>query len=313
MDPVLRAVLTSWNWRLEIILVLALAGTLYSRGWWRLRKRTYHRRQTLRRAGQRWPLTAVWRLVSYLSGLVILAVALMSPIDVLGGQLFFMHMIQHLLLIMIVPPLLLIANPMAVVLWGLPDGLRRQVGGGFSVALHRESAFRRTLRLITSPGIVWLAWVIVVVGWHDPNMYNWALRSDFVHDLEHLSFFLVSMAYWWHVTGAGPRIHKQFGLLGRIIFVVAAIPPNMLTGVVLAFAESPIYSYYLDVPRIWNISVMTDQRVSGVIMWIPGSMMYIIAALILVGQLLGQEERKPSLPEKAWASDEALIAPGLKK
>ncbi len=312
MDPVLKAVLASWNWRVEIILVLALAGTLYSRGWWRLRQRT-HRRHRSRRAGQPWPLTAVWRLISYLTGLVILAISLMSPIDVLGGQLFFMHMVQHLLLIMIVPPLLLIANPMAVVLWGLPDGARRKIGGGFSIALHRDSRFRQVLRTITSPGIVWLLWVIAIIGWHDPNMYNLALRSDFAHDLEHLSFFLVSMAYWWHVTGAGPRIHKQFGLLGRIIFVLAAIPPNMLTGVVLAFADSPIYSYYLDVPRIWNISVMTDQRISGVVMWIPGSMMYIIAALILISQLLSQEERKPSLPEKAWASEDALLAPGLKK
>ncbi|MCB8988788.1 MAG: cytochrome c oxidase assembly protein [Ardenticatenaceae bacterium] len=312
MDPVLRAVLTSWNWRLEIILVLALAGTLYSRGWWRLRKRTHHRHK-VHRAGQPWPLTAVWRFISYLAGLVILGIALMSPIDVLGGQLFFMHMIQHLLLIMIVPPLLLIANPMAVVLWGLPDGARRKIGGGISVALHRDSYLRQLIRAVTAPGLVWLVWVIVVIGWHDPNMYNWALRSDFVHDLEHLSFFLVSMVYWWHVTGAGPRIHKQFGLLGRIIFVVAAIPPNMLTGIVLAFADSPIYTYYLAVPRIWNISVMTDQRVSGVVMWIPGSMMYIIAALILIGQLLDQEERKPSLPEKKWATDDALLAPGLKK
>lgn len=312
MDPVLRAILMSWNWRLEIILVLALAGTLYSRGWWQLRKRTHHRHQT-RRVGQPWPLTARWRLVSYLAGLIIMAVALMSPIDVMGGQLFFMHMIQHLLLIMIAPPLLLIANPLAVVLWGLPNGARRRIGGGISTALHRESRFRRALRAVTAPGIVWLMWVIVIVGWHDPNLYNWALRSDFVHDLEHLSFFLVSMAYWWHVTGAGPRIHKQFGLLGRIVFVLAAIPPNMLTGVVLAFAESPIYSYYLDVPRIWNISVMTDQRISGVVMWIPGSMMYIIAALVLISQLLSREERKPNLPEKAWASEDALLAPGLKK
>ena len=312
MDPILKAVLTSWNWRVEIILVLALAGTVYIRGWRHLRRRTRGRQRPYR-PGQPWPLSATWRLVSYLVGLVFITIALMSPIDVMSGQLFFMHMVQHLLLIMIAPPLLLIANPMAVMLWGLPDRLRRPVGQGFSRALHRDSNSRKLLRTITSPGVVWLLWVIVIVGWHDPDMYNAALRSDFVHDIEHISFFLVSMAYWWHVTGAGPRIHKQFGLLGRIIFVLAAIPPNMMTGVVLAFAENPIYAYYMDIPRIWNISVMTDQRISGVIMWIPGSMMYIIAALVLISQLLGQEERKPNLPEKVWASDEALLAPGLKK
>lgn len=310
MDPILQAVLISWSWRLEIILILVFAGILYFIGWWRLRQRSQRRPH---RAGQPWPLSVRWRLVSYLAGLVVMAVALMSPVDVLGGQLFFMHMIQHLLLIMIAPPLLLIANPMATMLWGLPTRARRWVGGGLSRALHRESPFRHGLRIITTPGVIWLAWVITLVGWHDPNMYNWTLRNDLVHDIEHLSFFLISMASWWRTTAAAPRIHGQLGLMGRIILVMALVPPNMLTGVAIAFAESPIYTYYVDVPRLWNISVMTDQRIGGILMWIPGSMMYIIAALILIAQYLGQEDRKPSLPEKTWATEEALLAPGLKK
>ncbi|MBK8988535.1 MAG: cytochrome c oxidase assembly protein [Chloroflexi bacterium] len=313
MDPVLKAVLTSWNWRFTILLVLALAGALYSIGWWRLRRRSQRRLRPTRRPGQPWPLSARWRLVSYHTGLIVAAIALMSPIDVLGGQLFFMHMIQHLLLIMIAPPLLLIANPMATMLWGLPTDARRWLGGGLSKALHRESPFRHGLRIVTSPGVIWLTWVIVLVGWHDPNMYNWTLRNEVVHDVEHLSFFLVSMASWWRTTAAAPRIHGQLGLMGRIVLVLALVPPNMFTGVAIAFAESPIYTYYVDVPRLWNISVMTDQRIGGILMWIPGSMMYIIAALVLVAQFLGQEERKPSLPESKWATDEALLAPGLKK
>jgi cytochrome c oxidase assembly factor CtaG len=115
--------------------------------------------------------------------------------------------------------------------------------------------------------------------------------------------------FWWRVTGAGPRIHKQASLLGRIAFVIGAIPPNMLTGVVLAFASEPIYTYYLAVPRLWNLSVMADQQIGGVIMWVPGSMMYIIAALILISRLLDNEDKKPVLPEKRWGSDEAVAAP----
>jgi putative membrane protein len=310
MDPVLRAVLSSWNWRPEVIITLLLAAFLYLRGWWRLRRSA---RPRPRKPGQPWPLSARWRPVSYLTGLFLIGLSLLSPIEVLSGQLFFMHMIQHLLLIMLAPPLLLIANPLAVVLWGLPDGARRQVGVGVSGLLHRRSGFRRFLHSLAAPGVLWLVWVITLVGWHDPNMYNWALRNEFAHDLEHLSFFLVSLASWWRITAAGPRVGKPLGLSGRAILVLSIIPPTMLTGVVISFATSPIYTYYLDVPRLWNISVMMDQQIGGVLMWIPGSMMYLIAGLILIAQLLGQESRKPPLPEAAWASDEALLAPGVKK
>lgn len=314
MDPVLKAVLLSWDWKIEVIVVLALAGTLYSRGWWQLRQRSRGQaRRYYRTARSRWRLAVTWRLVAYWVGLLAVALALLSPIDALGQQLFFMHMVQHLLLIMIAPPLLLIANPLPFILWGLPAAWRRKVGGLFSLALHRESGFRRGLRAATQPGIIWMVWVISLIGWHDPSLYNAALRYEWVHNVEHLSFFIASMLLWWHLTGAGPRVHKQFGLLGRIGLVLSVVPPNMLTGVVLAFAEQGYYSYYSAVPRLWGFDVLMDQQLGGVIMWVPGSMMYIVAALILIGRFLSEEDRKPQLPESAWASEKAVAAPGLKQ
>lgn len=312
MDPVNKAILLSWNWRPEIIIFLTLAAFLYTRGWVLLRRRTT-RNKRKRRAGQPYPLTAVWRLISYLSGIFVIGIALLSPIDVLSGQLFFMHMIQHLLLISIAPVLLLLANPMAVTLWGMPHRARMFVGRGLSFVLNSDSKYRDWIRNATSPGIVWLMWVIVVVGWHDPGLYNLALQNEIVHNLEHITFFVVSMLYWWLVLGSGPRIHKQFSLIGRIAFVVLAIPPNMLTGMVIAFTPTPAYTHYVNMPRIWNIDVMTDQAWAGVIMWEEGSMMYMIAALILIGQLVSQEDRKPPMPESEWGSDEKMLAPGLKK
>jgi cytochrome c oxidase assembly factor CtaG len=246
----------------------------------------------------------------YLLGLFIVGLALLSPIDVLAAQLFSMHMIQHLLLVMIAPPLLLIANPLPFVLWGLPTPLRRRTGQGIAHLLGTDAPFRRTFRSLTAPGISWMIWVIVIVGWHDPGAYNAALHSSFIHDVEHLSFFLAGMLFWWHVTGAGPRIHKQPGLVVRIAYVLSVIPPNMLTGVVIAFAAEPIYAYSVG---FLGLSVIDDQQLGGVIMWVPGSMMYIVAALILAARLLHAEQLKPPLPESKWATDETLIAPGLKK
>lgn len=316
MDPITKAVLLSWNWRWEVILVLAIAGILYSRGWTRLRRRTFATRKHSRRrrvhtTRSHWRLAVTWRLVTYWVGLLFVALSLLSPIDVLSQQLFFMHMIQHLLLIMFAPPLLLIANPMPFVLWGLPDKARLSVGSFLSWLLRKDAPFRNVLMSITHPGSLWLLWVVFLYGWHDPNMYNAALYYEWIHDAEHLSFFLTSMLFWWSITGAGPRVHKRFGMIARIALTITAVPPNAILGIVLAFAPDPVYTYYLSVPRLWGIDVLTDQQIGGVIMWVPGSMMYFIAAFILIARMVGKEEQKPPLPEKEWATKDNMAAPGL--
>jgi len=304
MDPTLRAFLSSWDWRIEIITVLALAGTIYTRGWWRLRKKT-----AARQGRSPWQAGARWRPFLYVGGILILGLALMSPIDVMGSQLFFMHMIQHILLVAVVPPMLWLANPLPFMMWGLPDRARTR----FGKLLGRRGSLRLGLKKFAGPGTVWMAFVILYLGWHDSTLYNVALENEFVHDLEHLSFFGSAMLYWWHILGAGPVVHKSLSAVGRFIFLLMAIPPNMIAGIAIAFSQSPIYPHYEAMPRLWNISVMTDQRLAGIIMWVPGSMMYIIFALILVARWLKQEEEKPPLPESVWATDEALIAPGWEK
>jgi putative membrane protein len=233
----------------------------------------------------------------------------MSPIDVLASQLFAMHMVQHILLVMIAPPLLLIANPLPFFLWGLPARLRLQAG----MLLRQDSGLRQFLRKTTGLGLVWMYFVIFYLGWHDPNAYNAALENGWVHDLEHLTFFAPAVLFWWHVIGAGPRIHRPLAPVARLAYLLSIIPVNMLAGMAFAFASQPIYAYYEAVPRLWGISVMADQQLAGVIMWVPGSMMYIVAALILAGRWLQNEEAKPALPEGKWAADDALAAPSWKR
>lgn len=311
MDPVLKAVLLSWNWRPSVILVLALAGTFYLMGWVRIRRLTAVRRA--KHPGGFWDLSAPWRPIAYLGGLFLLALALISPIDPLSEQLFLVHMIQHLLMNMFAPPLLLIADPMPFILWGLPLSARLAIGRMLSRAFNRQTGFRGPIQTATSPGFLWLLASLTLIAWHDPTLYNTALTYRFVHDLEHITFFLTSMLFWWNIIGAAPRIQAKFPIMGRVAVALAAVLPTMLIGVTLAFVTEPIYTFYTAVPRLWGISVMDDQQISGVIMWIPGSMMYVLAALILMAKLLGQEEVKPPLPEGMWGSDDSLAAPGLKK
>jgi len=293
-----QALLLSWDFRLIVLIGLAIPAVLYLRGWRYLRTVTRSQSDATR-ANPRAALVAGWKPVAYLSGLVAVGIALMSPIDVLGGQLFFMHMIQHLVLIMIAAPLLLVGNPFPVLMWGLPRGARQKVGG----LLSGPSKFRRVVTKLTSPGIVWLLFFTVYVGWHDPNMYNLALRSPFVHDLEHLSFFIASMLFWWHVTGVAPRFHRTMTTFQRLTYVLSIIPANMILGVVIAFATEPIYTYYTTVPRLWGLSVVQDQSIAGIIMWIPGSMMYILIALILVSRIVQSESEKPAHPDSPWLVD----------
>ena len=305
-----RALLFSWDLRLDVILVLGVAAMLYVLGWRRLRTRvqahpdraeaTVQAGVTGEQTSRNRPLLARWRLIAYLSGLVIIAIALMSPIDVLGSQLFYMHMIQHLLVMMVAVPLMMIANPFPVLVWGLPPRGRRTVGG----ALNQESTFRRVVAKATSPGIVWLLFVTVYVGWHDQRMYDWALRNNLVHDIQHLSFFAVSMLVWWHITGAAPRFHRKLSTGQRLIYTISLVPISMFLGIAITFASQPIFQHYASIPRLYGLSVMQDQKVAGLIMWIPGGMMHLLAGVILISQIIQVEANKPVDPNPAWLVDE---------
>jgi cytochrome c oxidase assembly factor CtaG len=189
----------------------------------------------------------------------------------------------------------------------LPKGARLEGGRLFS----RQSRFRQLLKSTTGPGVTWLIFVIIYWGWHDPNAYEWALRSAPAHDLEHITFFLAAMLFWWHIVGNGPKIHRPLSAFARAGFALSAIPVNMFAGIAFVFADSPIYPYYEAMPRLWGLSVMQDQLIAGLIMWVPGSMMFIVAALIIVARWLQVEAEKPPLPESEWATEEALAAPGI--
>lgn len=304
MNPVIRALLTSWQPRPLLILLFLALGTLYTVGWWRLRTRSGTNK-----------LATGWRLLFYWLGLIALTLSLMSPLDLLAEQLFYMHMIQHLLMTMVAAPLLLLANPMAFVLWGLPQRARRQVGRVLSYALHRKSRFRTALRAATTPGICWMIMVALLWGWHDPNLYNGALRHAFVHDLEHIAFFGSAALYWWHATGAAPRIHRLMPRVVRVGYLLAGVPVTMAPGIVISFSSKVLYTYYETVPRLpapLGISAIDDQILGGIIMWVPGSMMFIIGALVVIARWLQDEEEKKVLHPADWGGDDTMLAPGIK-
>lgn len=271
----LQALLSKWEWRIDVLFVLLLFGVLFFRGWSELRKRNAQTATKL-------------RLTAYFGGLFALALSLMSPIDWLGTQLFFMHMVQHLLTMMIAAPLICLANPFPVLLWGMPKNIRLTIGGFF----NEKARFRRALAMVTRAPHMWFLFFAVYLGWHEPAAYNLALRRDSVHDLEHITFFGVSMLFWWHAFAVAPKIHKPLPIWGRLAFLLGAIPLNMLAGVTIAFSDSVIYTYYESIPRVWGFTLLQDQRLGGAIMWIPGSMMFLIAGIIVLALGLQQEKER---------------------
>lgn len=295
MDEITRQVIRSWEWRPAVIIPLSLFLILFTTGWQRLRRLP-------RQAGRSRPqLAAGWRLAAYWLGVGCIALALLSPLDILASQLFFMHMIQHMFLLMLAPPLIWLSDPMPILVWGLPASWRPAAG---RYLFQQASPVRTGLRQATSPAASWFLFFSFLWGWHSPDAYNLTLRNDLVHDLEHLTFFLPAMLVWWHIVGSSPRWHKRLSYLGRVAFALACVPVNMILGVAIALATSPIYTHYTTVPRLWNISVLTDQQISGVVMWIPGSMMFVLAAIVLVGRWLGiQADGSPESDAAGMARD----------
>ncbi|HEY8478180.1 MAG TPA: cytochrome c oxidase assembly protein [Chloroflexota bacterium] len=273
MDPKLAAFLASWTWEPIILFGLTLAAGLYALGWWRLRRRG------------RVALPA-WRAGCYAGGLVALAVALLSPVATYGSLFFFLHMIQHLLMMIVAAPLILLGAPLLPLLWSLPPGARREVG----LLFVSGRPLHRVFHALTHPLVAAAIYLSTVAVWHVPAFYDAAQGRTLVHDLEHVMFLGAALLYWWpvvHPTGGRRRL--SYALALPYLFV-AMLEGNLL-GALITFARAPLYPTYEQVPRVWGLSVMDDQQLGGLIMWIPGGTVYLIPMFVFLALLLGGEER----------------------
>ncbi len=288
--------LWTWEWRPEVIFTLGALFLIYLVGWLRLR-----------RLGAT-HLAGGWQLLSYTLGMFFLITALLSAIDALQSLLFSVHMIQHLLLIMVAAPLILLGNPFPIGLHAFPRAQRR----AFVLVLGSDAPLRRLLRTLATPVVTFFFFVATFWLWHDPDAYNLALKNDFIHDTEHISFFITALLFWWHIIAAPPRIFPRLGYGWRLALLIAGLVQNEILSIAIAFASTPWYTYYTRVPRLWGLSPLQDQRLGGAIMWVPGGMMYLVAIVALLARFLGEEEQKQPLPLNVWANEETMIAPGMR-
>lgn len=229
-----------------------------------------------------------WQLGAYIVGLVALAVALLSPLDALGSALLTGHMAQHLVLLVIAPPLLVLGAPDRLLLWALPPHWRRWLGG-----LSHRAGWRWTGRVLLNPATVFVLAVAALWSWHLPALYQLAIRHESVHIAEHLSFFLSALLFWWCVLPPliRPVANRRRRLAVAIPLVFAIALQNGVLGALLTFSTQVWYPIYGPTVREWGMSPIEDQQLAGLLMWVPASVIYLVAALALVAALFQAEER----------------------
>jgi len=262
----------SWSLEPAVLVAVVLAGGAYVSRWRRVRG------SGSRRAAADAP---VWRLCCFLASLLATLIALVSPVDALAEQLFLMHMVQHVLLLDVVPILAII---------GFTKVILRPVTRSVHELERRAGA-------LASPAFAVLVYVGVIWAWHVPGAYDVALRDPLVHVLEHVTFLLVGSLYWWHLLSP-IRARLRLGGLGPVAYMGATKLFVGALGMGLAFAPSALYPYYVDHARVWGLSAHDDQSIAGLVMAVEQSLVMGVALAVLFVRALAESEREQQRRER---------------
>jgi cytochrome c oxidase assembly factor CtaG len=253
----------AWPVQAPFFVVLA-AGLLYALGG--RRPGPGHRESGERR----------WRSAAFYGGLLTIVVAVDTPLDPLADKLFAAHMTQHLLLLMVAPPLIVLSAPWLRLWQPLPLGFRRTVAK--SVARGTWAAPLRALaRLLGRPVPAWLLFNGVLVTWHVPALYDATLAHEGLHDFEHATFVAGGLIFWLQVIDS-PPVRTRLGQGLRTVYLTAALLVSWVLAIVIALASHPLYPAYANLAhRPGGLSALADQEIAGGIMWVPGSVPFTIA------------------------------------
>ena len=243
----------------------ALVGGAYLTRWRRVRASSY-------RPGADAP---VWRLCCFAGSLLAALIALVSPVDALADQLFFMHMIQHMLLLDVVPILAIL---------GFTKVILRPITRTVRDLEHRAGA-------LAHPAFAVALYVGVIWAWHIPAAYDLAVTHPTVHVLEHTSFVLAGSLYWWHLLSP-IRARMRLGGMGPVAYMGSTKLFVGALGMGLAFAPVALYPYYVHHARVWGISALEDQSIAGIIMAVEQSLVMGIALVVLFVKMLSESERE---------------------
>lgn len=264
------------------LLLVALALGLHIAG--ERRVASLRRRRRDRRARQ--------RAMSFYAGLLTIVISLVGPIDDYASKLFWVHMVQHVLLLTVAAPLIVLGAPWMSMWRPLPLQFRRRVAG--TIARARWTApLRAAGRALWSPLGAWLAFAVDLTVWHIPAAYDLTLRHVWIHALEHTTFLLVGILLWGQVLESAP-LHRRLRPDHRVYYIVASSLVGWVLSLVLAFATNPLYPAYAHLAgRPGGISALTDQQLAAGVMLGPGSLTMLIFAAVGLYRWLGVDQQAP--------------------
>jgi cytochrome c oxidase assembly factor CtaG/cytochrome c2 len=219
----------------------------------------------------------------FFSGMLLVFAALCSPIETLADSLFSMHMGQHILLTMMAPPLLVWSNPGPVLAAAFDERWRH----GMATALI-ALGLDRIARFVMHPITVFILFCGVFVFWHLPIPYLWGLRYQIAHLLEHASFLFAALAFW--ILIIEPSGKRRLGYGAALLFLTVTVMVSDLPGALMVLSPRSLYPIHADGATAWGLSVMQDQELAGLIMWIPAGGIYLAAAMWLFVRLLQETE-----------------------
>ena len=222
----------------------------------------------------------------FMLGWTALAAALMSPIDALGNALFSVHMVQHELLMIVAAPLLVLGRPFGVWLWALPLAWRQALGKAL-----RHSTLRVPWRFLSLPLTAWLVHALALWLWHVPAWFDAALADNATHTLQHLSFLLPALFFWWALLDEQAQ---AAGNGAAMLYLFTTMIHTGALGALMTFAATPWYAGYHQRSLLFGLSPLEDQQLGGLIMWIPGGIVYLIAGLVLGARWIGLGQSRPA-------------------
>jgi cytochrome c oxidase assembly factor CtaG len=304
MGTTIDAFLCSWPASPWLVAALVLTGGVYLRGWLRLR----------RGGGRHWGAA---QLAAFLGGLGTLFLALASPIEPFAVLFLQAHMVQHLLLMMVAPPLLWLGAPLFPLLRGLPQPVRAY----WIAPLFRSQPLRRLFERLTHPVTALVLFVAATWLWHAPPTYDMALRSSGWHHVQHASFLGTALLFWYAVVRPYPSRPRWSPWLLLPCLMLADVQNTVLSAL-FTFSDRPLYAYYTEVPKLGG-SALDDQSAAGVLMWVPGTLAFLVPLFAIGLRLLfgpaagvrsqGTGLRRVSLPlvPSALTPDSRLLTPGF--
>jgi putative membrane protein len=276
MSVIIQTAFDSWALPLPVTLALLLIACVYLRGWLHLRKAFPH-------------MISVGKFAAFMSGLSALWIAIGSPINALDDELLSFHMVQHLLLMAVAPPLILLGAPLMPLLHGLPQRLVRVALG----PLFRQPAVQWVGGVATHPVFCLLASSFAVIAWHYPPLFELGLKSAWWHEVEHACFLTAGLLFWWPVVQPWPSVARWPRWSTPLYLFLATLPCDALSAF-LVFCDRVVYGSYAAVPHVPGVSPLGDQEVAGALMWVCITFVYLAPAVVVTIHLLSPSKLHPS-------------------